>query len=1282
MATLDVVRRISIQATGTENLDRVKAAYDGAAEAEKRFALAAEAAGAANENAERKITSVAIKLDAYMRKTDEVYRATSNFERAAKLLATSLNQGLFGPGEQGVARFRAELARARAELDAIIAKSQSSGVVQAPGQAPWLSASGRSGWAGLSEAGRVGLANANRAEQDRIASARLGSLGGAGGAAPSAAGARNQVPPWLLAQYSIQSADVAQTLALGFSPLAVALQQGPQILGLWQQSGISLRDTFRSIGSAVSGILTPMRLVTGGAVALGAAVLASYVAWEVQNERLARSIDGIGRASGATVEDLQRVARAGAAANGLSLSTNRSLVAGYAGTGRLGTGMIEGLLGQTRTFARVSGTEVAEAGAALAKAFSDPAKGADELNASLGFLDDRTRQLIRTMSAQGDVAGAQRVLLQALSDDLDKTATRTWSVARAWEGLKSAIGGGIDAVGSGVANIVNGATFEERLAELIRQRDNPSASMTRRSVIAGEGTDGLNRTIELMQATQRQQNRLAAERSRDAIASRESIVAGDLTRQILGTQTQQDLIDRAARLRDALATPGASDRLGESLDEATKALAAAENAASTYISTDERFRQSHELTIRSIEARTAVEKAAIAAAQARLSLAGQAVTAAEAQARAEAAAAEVLARAAREAQDRQRSADDAAALAGLPSYVRSRAEIEQRARRAAEEAQGSPDALAAIAATQRAEIEALNRNTAASLTDPQSINERISAVRLLGETFGKTAGEIAKAEEMQSLLNNAARAGVPITSDLQREFSRLADAAGAAAQAQHDLVERQQQVVAGMDDLRGTTTNVLGTLARGGDVAEILKNKLIDVSSQMLSEGLLGKQGEPGGGLFGEFASKIIGSAVGLPAAEEAASGLQQITAATATINATTVVLNGGLSATGGGLSTISTKDLPPLSAVDAVNTMAGGGTLSNAAALNGVDPRLVAIMQEAANRSGFQVQATSGFRQGDPRFHGKGLAADFAIIDPVTGQPLPNYQDGASFRSYEYLAQQAKLVQMEQYPELNDRFRWGGYFSGQRGKYGALDTMHFDLGGQPGLGMAGGSWADGLTQTQRGYFPDATSIGMAGGVAQPAAQAGQALSSLANQAGQSTNALGGFGQSLMGVLQMLQGNPQGATNLVSGVGNIFSGLFSGTGTVPLPLPKPVMGAMAGGGIAGASGYYLVGENGPELVPLRVGNAVIPNHEMRGATANGASVGGGVSPLNINVRYSDHTGKGTRGTVTNARMDPNGELMLDMRIDDRIGRSRREGGHIDRELVQRGTNVRRRQSAA
>jgi hypothetical protein len=115
--------------------------------------------------------------------------------------------------------------------------------------------------------------------------------------------------------------------------------------------------------------------------------------------------------------------------------------------------------------------------------------------------------------------------------------------------------------------------------------------------------------------------------------------------------------------------------------------------------------------------------------------------------------------------------------------------------------------------------------------------------------------------------------------------------------------------------------------------------------------------------------------------------------------------------------------------------------------------------------QTGYKVNMISGLRPGDPRFHGKGMALDVDIYDSC-GKLHGNYQnevDDEAFTTYEVFAHQMKQCQEQLYPGMP--FRWGGYFwNGGRGSYGAMDPMHFDIGGNS---TGGGSWAGGATGNQ-----------------------------------------------------------------------------------------------------------------------------------------------------------------------------------------------------------------------
>lgn len=134
---------------------------------------------------------------------------------------------------------------------------------------------------------------------------------------------------------------------------------------------------------------------------------------------------------------------------------------------------------------------------------------------------------------------------------------------------------------------------------------------------------------------------------------------------------------------------------------------------------------------------------------------------------------------------------------------------------------------------------------------------------------------------------------------------------------------------------------------------------------------------------------------------------------------------------------------------------------------IQNVDQQLVNILKEAAKYlpQGYRVELVSGFRNTgvENSYHKTGKAADVFIYNNE-GKQLSNIRSGPTFRIYEMYAQYAKKIQTEKYPNLNNNFKWGGYFVGGV----ANDEMHFDLG--TGAGAAG-SWENGLISPYKGVY-------------------------------------------------------------------------------------------------------------------------------------------------------------------------------------------------------------------
>lgn len=381
------------------------------------------------------------------------------------------------------------------------------------------------------------------------------------------------------------------------------------------------------------------------------------------------------------------------------------------------------------------------------------------------------------------------------------------------------------------------------------------------------------------------------------------------------------------------------------------------------------------------------------------------------------------------------------------------------------------------------------------------------------------------------------------------EAQQIRDRASAISELTNELRKQSEAWGEIRDAGEGVIDGIFDGLLKG-DYKGALKSVAEDVSATLYELGVknpaknallgtdYGTLGDIGG--IGGVVSKLFGLG------GDATAGLGKSVGAM-TVTAGTVMINGGVAGglLGGAKSLLGVNNNgSPVQTNTTLGDLLSGKASQAGSALGfvgnykpGVDARLTDILQQAASQfPGFKVDAISGFRPGDPRFHGQRLATDVQLTDLASGRMLGNYQDASSFRQYERFAQTARQIQMQKYPELADQFRWGGYFGGGKGKYGALDTMHFDLAGK---GMAGGSWETGLTSAQASLWPGIESQGM---------RAADALKTLSSSSATATQGLGvlgtgfdKFGNALSNI--NLGGNGGGSGGgLMGWLGGLFGG--------------------------------------------------------------------------------------------------------------------------------------------
>lgn len=495
----------------------------------------------------------------------------------------------------------------------------SSGVTNASGALDKLSTSARA--AETATQALSGAAQANAAAEAAAASAAERAANSnrrlAGTAEDSARSIRNSRNA--MVQAGIQLQDFAIQVASGGNPLMAFVQQASQLQQVSSVTGVTLRQ----IAGNFLAMLTPVRVVTGVLIASGIAVATASYQYSESQLRIERALAGIGRGSGATATQINEIAQRIAGAGQVSVSTARDIQAAFAATGRIDVTFFERLGRITRDFAATIGEDVPNASRLLARAFADPARGADQLNERLGFLDDRTRQYIRTLANSGREEQARQVLFNALIPQLTTAGNLTNVFGRAWEFVARNASNAADAIGRALSGPQTAADryteatrrlAEARAGEEGRNRrprtafqqalEDPNAAAERQRRLRE-----LEAEAEHLNEVARREQQIRAMEQRRVEDARRSTQAGEIVRSTNDPRVQElrRITEEMERLRQVADDPILVERAGgiQAVQEAyNRLLRLRRNMTDengNLVTSEERVRQAHEENIREIE---------------------------------------------------------------------------------------------------------------------------------------------------------------------------------------------------------------------------------------------------------------------------------------------------------------------------------------------------------------------------------------------------------------------------------------------------------------------------------------------------------------------------------------------------------------------------------------------------------------------------------------------------------------------------------------------------------
>lgn len=428
-----------------------------------------------------------------------------------------------------------------------------------------------------------------------------------------------------------QAQDVGTMLAMGASPMTVLTSQAAQVADIFMSSQGTVRGFFGQLWSGVTRVLTPIRLMTGGMLAFGAAAVTAALQWGSAQRDIDRGLFGAGRASGATRGDINAIADRQSSLFGLSRSEAREFATTIAASGAVARQNIEPLVAIGKDVARVYGVDATEAAQMLAKAMMDPAKGARELNQRLGNIDAATVRQITNLQAQNRLYEAQALLTERVRQGVDGISAIVTTSANFWTGVGNAVSNLWDAIGEKAARITGiGLTKgleekiaegEKRIAELEARTSRPFARSWRGSAHA----DAVTAAALTKERADLERNKKALDDYRksaeDAQNVRRSFATEATVRALLpeigaleGLRNQHTLLNLA--MMQVEATGGRNSKLltewGVTYEQLTGAVNKTASAMKNFKTEFEQAIQAQNLSIRAVGAFSPTERAQIA----------------------------------------------------------------------------------------------------------------------------------------------------------------------------------------------------------------------------------------------------------------------------------------------------------------------------------------------------------------------------------------------------------------------------------------------------------------------------------------------------------------------------------------------------------------------------------------------------------------------------------------------------------------------------------------------
>lgn len=388
----------------------------------------------------------------------------------------------------------------------------------------------------------------------------------------------------------------------GLEDLGLKSQRARNELGLLARD--LLRGDFSQVGDRLGrfigqseigiGVLLrvvgPIAAIIGGVVALGKAYNDGAKEVEAFNNAILIS----GNYAGQTRESMLGLARSVASAGLITIGAAKDIVRELVSSGQISSKSIAEIAGLAENFARATGRDSAKIGADLVKIFSDPAKGAEELNKQLNFLDKAQIQNLKTMMEYGREGDVQLILAQRLAERLKGVETNVGTLERAWAGIKGAASSAWDAM----LNIGRPKSLEDQL------RDAEAALDVARKRFQFRPNQNLGQFETAQSEVQRLRDAVQAQKDAASAAAdtaeelRKQRIEAEIVKQLREEQLSAEIRLAEATNKNTNAAIEARFKLGKIIQEEkdTQLLASDLELARVRLSVNERKRGAEDLT--------------------------------------------------------------------------------------------------------------------------------------------------------------------------------------------------------------------------------------------------------------------------------------------------------------------------------------------------------------------------------------------------------------------------------------------------------------------------------------------------------------------------------------------------------------------------------------------------------------------------------------------------------------------------------------------------------------